>query len=327
VRALIATLRKALGERLAAWARRRQGADLVPLTLHARRIYILPTRAGIGFAALLLMMLIAALNYTNSMAMLLTFMLAGFAMVGIHECHRNLKGLRVVLAEAADSFAGKPGHIELRFENTLAVPRLGLTIRCESSAWSHFELPPRSVCLHHIEYLRTQRGRQRLGRIELATTAPLGLFRAWCWLHLPIDALVYPMAAGKRPLPAQAAQRQSLQQRAQAAGAEEWAALRPFTPGDSPRGVAWKLYARGAPLLVAQYEGTASQHHALDYQILTGLDVEARLSQLCAWILRCEQLREPWSLRLPGELIVSGTGTAHQRAALRALALHGSASG
>jgi uncharacterized protein (DUF58 family) len=245
-------------------------------------------------------------------------------MVGIHECHRNLKGLRVVLAEAADSFAGTPGRIELRFENTLVVPRSGLTLRCEHGAANRFELPPLSVGLHHVEYLRTQRGRHRLGRIEISTTAPLGLFRAWCWLHLPIDALVYPPAAGKLPLPMLGAQRHGQQQRAQAAGAEEWAALRPFAAGDSPRGVAWKLYARGAPLLVAQYEGTASQHHTLDYQQLAGLDTEARLRQLCAWILQCEQLREPYSLQLPGETIASGVGLAQQRDALRALALHGS---
>jgi hypothetical protein len=35
--------------RLASWARRRQGLDVLPLTLQRRRIYILPTRAGLGF--------------------------------------------------------------------------------------------------------------------------------------------------------------------------------------------------------------------------------------------------------------------------------------
>ncbi|MGH8179972.1 MAG: DUF58 domain-containing protein, partial [Steroidobacteraceae bacterium] len=79
-------------ERAADWARRRQGPDRLPLRLARRRLYILPTRAGIAFAALLLTMLGAGLNYANSLALLLTFLLAGFALVAMHECHRNLLG-------------------------------------------------------------------------------------------------------------------------------------------------------------------------------------------------------------------------------------------
>jgi hypothetical protein len=89
--------------------------------------------------------------------------------------------------------------------------------------------------------------------------------------------------------------------------------------------VAWKQYARGAPLLVAQYEGTAGEHHVLDFEATTG-PLETRLSQLCEWILRCEQLREPYAVRLPLQTIATGLGPAQQRAALRTLALFGSTS-
>jgi hypothetical protein len=45
-------LQRFLRARIASWARRRQGADVLPVTMHYRRIYILPTRAGWGFAFL-----------------------------------------------------------------------------------------------------------------------------------------------------------------------------------------------------------------------------------------------------------------------------------
>jgi hypothetical protein len=74
------------------WIRKRQGPDCLPLTLSRRRLYILPTRAGVGFGLLLVLMLVAGLNYANSIALFLTFLLAGFTLVTLHQCHRNLLG-------------------------------------------------------------------------------------------------------------------------------------------------------------------------------------------------------------------------------------------
>src|SRR5215469_908061 len=95
-----------LRARMAVWVRRRQGADQLPATLARRRLYILPTRAGIAFGFLWLLMLLAGLNYGNSLALFLTFLLAGFALVTMHECHRNLLGAALLAARAPPVFAG-----------------------------------------------------------------------------------------------------------------------------------------------------------------------------------------------------------------------------
>src|SRR5205807_1310808 len=83
-------------ERAAAWMRRRQGVDLLPVALERRRLYILPTGTGMAFAALLFLMLIAGLNYGNSLALFLTFLLGAFALVAMQQCHRNLLGIAVL---------------------------------------------------------------------------------------------------------------------------------------------------------------------------------------------------------------------------------------
>ena len=96
---------------MAEWVRRRQGVDSLPLTLQRRRLYILPTRAGLGFLVLLLFMLIAGLNYANSLALFLTFLLGGFVMVTMQLCHRNLLGTAIYAAAAAPTFALRPGNL------------------------------------------------------------------------------------------------------------------------------------------------------------------------------------------------------------------------
>jgi uncharacterized protein (DUF58 family) len=107
------------------------------------------------------------------------------------------------------------------------------------------------------------------------------------------------------------------------AGIDEWAGLRPFRDGDSPRQVAWKAYARGAPLLVREYHDPRGRERVLDFALLGPLDVEARLSQLAAWVIEAERDGDAWALRLPDSSLPTSAGPAHRRVSLDALARHG----
>src|ERR1700694_3877275 len=135
------TLRAAL----ARWARARQGDDTLPVTLQARRIYILPTRAGFAAAALLFLMLLAGMNYNNSLALLLCFMLCGVTLVSMHECHAMLSGLKLLRAEADNSYVGGQGQLALYFENAQTRTRNGLLLRAPGCAAGRFELAPGST--------------------------------------------------------------------------------------------------------------------------------------------------------------------------------------
>src|SRR5438874_10032894 len=98
-------------ESAAAWMRRRQGVDLLPVALERRRLYILPTGTGVAFAALLFLMLIAGLNYGNSLALFLTFLLGAFALVAMQQCHRNLLGIAVLTVSAPAEFPRARGAV------------------------------------------------------------------------------------------------------------------------------------------------------------------------------------------------------------------------
>ena len=103
--------------------------------------------------------------------------------------------------------------------------------------------------------------------------------------------------------------------------------LRNYQPGDSPRSIAWKAWARGAPLMVAQYQGTGGSEHLLSFAGLESLDLEARLSQLCSWVHDCARLDAACALQLPGVALPLGHGAAHRTKLLRALALYGGEAG
>src|SRR5580698_8595741 len=177
---------------MARWARARQGSDALPLILASRRIYILPTRAGFGFAVLALVMLLAGLNYANSLALLLSFLLVATMLVGMHDCHATLRSLRILEVRTGECFAGSSAALQLQLENDAPVPRLALQLACGAESVPAFALAPASQRAVHCHFTPTRRGRERLPRVQLSTSAPLGLFRAWTWLHLDTEVLVYP---------------------------------------------------------------------------------------------------------------------------------------
>jgi uncharacterized protein (DUF58 family) len=311
-----------LTERFARWARRRQGQDRFPVTLHARRIYILPTRAGVGFAALLTAMLLAGLNYGNNVALFLTFTLGGFALVAMHQCHRNLLGLRVRAPAAPAVFAGEQLRLAIALENPGARTRLGLRAAISPAAATvPVDIAAGGAATLHLSLRTERRGPLPMQRIELASSAPFGLFRAWCWLHAVPDALVYAQPAGTRLPPQLAGALQG--ERTAGPGDDEWVDLRAFRQGDSPRQVAWKSYARGAPLLVREYRALGTQTLWFTLEPLHGAALEARLSQLTRWIADAAARGEHYGLQLPGQRIETGAGVQHRHRCLAALARYG----
>ncbi len=66
--------RKSLEDRFADWVTRRHRVARHEIHLDRRRIYILPTTYGYCYALTLLLMLLGALNYNNSMALPFTFL-------------------------------------------------------------------------------------------------------------------------------------------------------------------------------------------------------------------------------------------------------------
>jgi uncharacterized protein (DUF58 family) len=308
--------------RMASWVRRRQGLDVLPLTLQRRRIYILPTRAGVGFMLLLFLMLVAGLNYANSLALFLTFLLVGFGLVAMQQCHRNLLGTCLQAAIALPTFARRPGALQLAFENPSSLPRLRIAAGLEQAPTSLFDLAPNGRQRVELTVVAAARGLVHIDRLKLTTTHPFGLFRAWTWIHTPLRMVVYPRPVGVLPMPTDAANKSGKLAKG-GAGADEWLGLRPFRDGDSPRQVDWKAYAREAPLLVKEYSSSGGELRMFRFERLPGLSAEQRLEQMARWVVDAEAQGERYGIELPAMRVAPDRGPEHRHHCLRVLALHG----
>ena len=168
-----------------------------------------------------------------------------------------------------------------------------------------------------------RRGVVRIARVRIATAHPFALFRAWTWVHAPLELIVYPSPAGTVPMPAEGAQPGGTQTRS-GAGLDEWVGLRAFRDGDSPRQVDWKAYAREAPLLVKEYQSLGAELRVFDFARVPLEGTEARLAQLARWVVDAEARGERYALRLPGAApVAADRGPQHRHRCLALLARFG----
>ena len=318
------SLSSTLQQRIGNWARRRHGVDTSPVTITNRRIYILPTRLGLMYAVAVIAMGVGAMNYGNNLALMLSFLLAALGFVAMHHTHRNLAGLRIHALANEPVFAGQQLHIQLAIENPSLQLRLGLQAVINNS-----EDPAHSQSVMvngdtpttlQLPLTSQRRGWLQIDRLTISTRYPFGLFRGWTVLHLPIRCLVYPRPSERSntPPPTQFDSRHTQDMHR---GDEEFAGLRSFHPGDSPRRIAWKAYAREQGLMVKQYAGTSISTCMFDWDALAGLDTELRLSRLCRWVLDSHQQGIAYGLKLPGFNAAPALREAHRSRCLQALAL------
>jgi uncharacterized protein (DUF58 family) len=311
-------------QRLTAWAERRlpsltrlRPREALPIHLHRRRIYIVPTGFGIGFSVLLLVMLIGALNYANNAALMLTCLLGAAAVGSMLVAFRVLNGLTIGGVRAATARAGEPVRVSL---DVGASQRERMAVRLDVEGTGHvLVVPAAGVATVEFDLPTEFRGWRPLPRMRLHSRWPFGMFRAWSWLNPDHDVLVYPRPEGLGPAPFEP---QGDADRGRPRPGDELAALREYRPGDPRRQIAWKLSARHHGLLVKDLEQPAPQEDwRLDWDSMHGLDDESRISRLARWVDEAHETGRRWSLRLPDGFFDIAQGDEHYHRCMTALAL------
>lgn len=317
---------RALRRRLSDWIATRTPRVPGPWPIGRRRVYIVPTRYGYGYALLLFTLLLGAMNYSNSMAFALTFLLAGIGLLAMHYTHGNLVNLSIGAQPVPPVFAGSVAHFPLRIVNPGANSRYAI-----AAAWQD-EAAPAAVDIAAADEAETalkidsdRRGWLPAPRFSVSTEFPLGLFHAWTWVELDFACLVYPKLAEPGLTPPAGGSGDGGRAGIRP-GPEEFAGLRVYQPGDGLRSIDWKSLARQPPSLaqpqVKQFADALDDELWFDWKALPlSWNTERRLSQLARWVVDADAAGRPYGLRLPRTVCEPGRGDAHRHACLTALAL------
>jgi uncharacterized protein (DUF58 family) len=312
------------GQRIVAWAERRlpsltrmRQREPLPIHLHRRRIYIVPSGFGAGFAIVLGVMLVGSLNYANNAALMLTCLLGAATAGSMLVAFRTLNGVTVGGLRAGTARAGEPVRLSLDLS---ATQRERMAIRLDIDGHEHaVVIPPNAPVPVEFELHTEFRGWMPLPRMRVHTSWPLGMFRAWSWLNPDTTVLVYPRSEAMGPSPFEP---EGDADRGRPRAGDELASLRDYRPGDPRRHIAWKLSARHHGLLVKDLEQPAPKEDwRLDWASMHGLDDESRIARLARWIDEAHESGRRWSLRLPDGYFDIAQGDEHFHRCMTALAL------
>lgn len=278
------------------------------------------------FAVMTLAMLLGSMNYNNNLSFVLTFLLAALGFVSMHQCQRNLVGLEVSFAGVEPVFAGQSADFRIAVTNHSKSHRHHIQLYVDDIVSAIDDIGPGESHIFHLELPSSRRGRVRLERFGIRTLFPFELLRAWAWLHMDLSGLVYPKPAQNAPEPPPSQTARGHRQH-DARGEEDFAGLRRFHAGDSPRHVAWKAYARSGELLSKQFSGADTSSQWLNFEQVRSTDLEERLSILARWIVDADRLQRDYGLRIPGQEFSPAHGESHRHRCLRSLALFHEPSG
>ncbi|ABE45061.1 DUF58 domain-containing protein [Polaromonas sp. JS666] len=317
------------------WQSKLPFTDSVMLT--QRNVYILPTRPGLMLGVTLLVLLVASINYQLNLGYLLTFMLAGSALVGMHVCHGTLRGLAMNLKAPPAQYAGATASFDVKLTNTRRAARhgIGLSVldphdvdaqKGRERHWAWTDVPAQGSSVVQVAFTPPRRGLHRLPTLTAETRFPLGTFRVWTVWRPAAQLLVYPAPElHPPPLPPGEPRSGGAAAAARAQSTGEFDGIRGYRRGDPMKLVVWKKAAKadeqGNGLVVRDTQQAQRHELWLDFMQAGSSGVEQKLSRLCAWILLADKLGLDYGVRLPALEIKPGSGEAHKRQCLEALAV------
>lgn len=304
------------------WQSRLPLAD--SLTLTQRNVYILPTRPGFMLGATLVVLLVSSINYQLNLGYMLTFLLAGSAVVGMHVCHGTLRGLTLNLMQPAAQFAGASATLSVVLTNNRKAPRhgIGLAVLDETHPdhWTWTDVPAQGACTVQVAFQPQRRGVHRVPPLTAETRFPLGTFRVWTVWRPAAQVMVYPQPEPFPPPlpPGEPRAGGAAASRPQSTG--EFEGVRAYRRGDPLKLVVWKKAAKSDELVSRDTLQAQRYELWLDFGQAGHLGTEHKLSRLAAWVLQADKLGLDYGLRLPNQDIPPSSGEPHKRRCLEALA-------
>jgi uncharacterized protein (DUF58 family) len=297
----------------------RRGPMTPPYELEYRHIFVLPTTFGWGFALMLIFMALGGLNFNNSMALMLVFLLGTIAQLTTLIAYRNLSGLKIDSINSEPVFCGETAHFRIFISNGDDRQRFAVQAGFKKPQdCRDFKL---NCCESlHLKHPTLKRGWLEMPTFRLETRFPLGLFKAWSWIFPQSRCLVYPSpAVNPPPLPKSGHGQAG---RAAKGDGDQVHGLRKYQPGDSMQRVAWRASARHGELYSLEMETPREDACELNWGLLRGCDTETRLCILTAWVIAADHKQLSYSLKLPEQQVASGSGIDHRVKCLELLALY-----
>ncbi len=293
-------------------------ADTVKL--QQKSTYILPTRAGFLLVGVILLMMIAATNYQNNLAFLLTFLILSLGLVSILFTFKNLQGLIFKIGLVESVFANQILQVSIHLSSQSKQNHftIGTGITVSSIYFTDVLTEQDNQIIIPIQ--SQHRGWFKLPRLMATSSFPFGLLKVWTWFQFASPVLIYPKPV-EPPVKSDQGGYDEDEGASKVSGSDDLYGLKTYQAGDPISRIDWKALARERGLFSKEFVAYQSQDLVFDWNDFSSTEKELRLSYLCYLVVEASKCNYEYSLRLPEGYLQKDSGEQHKKRCLEALAL------
>ncbi len=317
---------------LAKWLAKRLPAR-VQHVLSQRTIFILPTRFGLTYLGLVILLFVLGTNYQNNLILFSCFLLASLFLTTIWHSYANLSGLTITAKQA--TVTGFPTQI-IALKITLNSTKRRYALRLGFERNNPIKINKTNGLLDiQVPCCFVSRGVYSLPRLRIESQFPLGLIKTWSLVKFPTQLVVYPEP--KKPSPhwltmiMNGAKTLKSSGENQQTSAEQWLPLEQevddfnqltrYQPGESLSKVAWKQLAQKQQWWSKQFQTTTSASYRFSLQQFQAIETELALQYLCYLLQQAETQQCFYGLTLSRSVSTEiNQGSAHLIGCLTLLA-------
>lgn len=291
--------------------------------LSNRNIFIMPTKFGLSFLAVITLLFLLATNYQNNIIMLLSYLLASIFITCMLTSFFNLAGLKVNMVKQSQGFASQNILYSVELQSTLSRYHLHFNFKHQDTA----TMPHCSSGICHIQvpFKSEQRGRYLTGRLKISSEYCFGLFITWTQLEFAAKAIVFPKA---KPIKQSLLSNDAFQSidsydainQRFVAGTDDFYQLKPYQQGEPLSQIAWKQVAQGKGYFSKEYQKEQQGACWLNLKNMPNNQLESKLQILAFLIKKYSEQGQVFGLDLNVITISPNSNIKHTNECLIALA-------
>lgn len=210
----------------------------------------------------------------------------------------NLGHLEAAYLHPGRLFAHQEGELPLEVTNHSATPSWAVTLHDENSSVALKQIKAQRSEVVKLPIMPEKRGRFIHKNAYLESRYPLSTVRLVMKIHTSYEGIVYPEPKG---IPLES----FLQQEETYYGEEkEFDGLRAYDGSQKLSHIHWASVAKGEMSVKLFSKETRTPKLVFNFYT-AGQNDEARLSQLCLWVLECEKRNLPFTVQMPNRQLIS----------------------
>lgn len=287
------------------------------ITLSHKNIYILPSKFGLAYLFVNLLVYVLGINYQNNLVIMYSYLMLSFLLVNFIVAFINLYNLKITLSHTNAGYQHTGYFAQFHFSNRDGTT--SLEIEGENIQNQFIDGVDTNLFKLDVQVNEIKRGSHTLPRIKLLSRYPFGLVTTWSYFVSEVKTYIYPTPLSFSFHQVNQAELESETDNSKTSFASEnYQGVRPYIEGDKVNRISWKHYAKHQVLATKDFTAGSSSEYEFGLNTVPG-DLEQKLQHLSYLITHAEHENLRYSLVLPNNKVNLGSGNKHMTECLERL--------